>query len=194
MDIVSTVLTLFFILGIWSFLVENNIWFRFVTRTFVAFTAAHYLVQAFIFIRNNAILPLMGGEVIILIPLILGLLTLGNLNKNTAWINMYPVAFMVGVGLGLNLRGTAGSTIINLQRTMLPLTTIDNIIIVIFAITPIIYFFYTRPEGGALKIPTQIGRYAMMLTFGALYANYGLTRYTYLLNAVKRILLAIGLA
>jgi hypothetical protein len=193
MDFISSFLTLFFIFGIWSFLVKNNIWFRFATRTFVAFTSAHYIALAIVFIRNNAILPLIGGNLLVIIPLLLGLLTLGNISKQTVWLNMYPVAFMVGVGLGLNLRGTAGSTIVNLKSTMLPLVSLNNIVIVIFAITPIIYFYYTRPEGGILDIPIKFGRYAKKITVGALYANYGLTRFTYLLNAIKSILQALSL-
>jgi hypothetical protein len=189
----SSILALFFIFGIWSFLYVNNIWFKFVTQTFVAFTAAHYLVTATIFLQSNTITPLMAGQIVLLIPLIIGLLTLSRLSKTYGWINMYPVALMIGVGLGLNLRSTSQSLIVNISSTILPLTSIDNIIIIICAITPILYFIFTRREKGMLEIPTKIGRYAMMLYFGALYANYGNSRFTYLLNAIQRVCAALGL-
>jgi hypothetical protein len=192
-DIISSALTFFFIFGILSFLHTDNVWFRFVTRTFVAFTSAHYLVLATQFIQSNALLPIIGGEVLLIIPLIIGLLTLGRLSKTYGWINMYPVAVMVSVGIGLSMRSNAISTIININKTILAPTSIDNIIIIICAVCTIVYFIFTRKDEGILKYPTQIGRYALMLTFGALYANYGLTRFTYLLNTVQRLLTALGL-
>jgi hypothetical protein len=192
-DLISSALTFFFIFGILSFLHKENIWFRFVTRTFVAFTAAHYLVLATQFIQSHAITPLIAGEIIWIIPLVLGLLTLTRLSKSYGYLNMYPVAVMIAVGLGLSMRSNAVSTIINISRTMLVPTTLDNIIIIICALTTLSYFIFTRKEKGYLKYPTQIGRYALMLTFGALYANYGLTRFTYLLNTIDRLLSAAGI-
>lgn len=193
-DLISSSLTFFLIFGILSFLHTDNIWFRFVTRTFVAFTSAHYLVLATQFIESNAILPIIGGEILLIIPIIIGLLTLSRLTKSYGYLNMYPVAVMVAVGIGLSMRSSAISTIISIKSTMLSPTSIDNILIIVCALCTFVYFIFTRKEKGILQIPTKIGRYVLMLTFGALYANYGLTRFTYLLNTIQRLLTAVGLS
>lgn len=91
------------------------------------------------------------------------------------------------------MRGRAGTVVINLLATMKPLNNLNNIVIIVCAITPMVYFLFSAKNRISIQIG-RIGRYAMMVAFGATFANVGLTRLSYLMGAILNILRAFGLA
>jgi hypothetical protein len=60
------------------------------------------------------------------------------------------------------------------KGTMLPLTMQDgigqligNVVIIVGVLTVLIYFFFSSPHKGPLKVTARIGIYFLMLSFGA---------------------------
>jgi len=124
---------------------------------------------------NLAITPLLGGQIVLIIPIILGLTTWTILSTKYAWISRYAMCTMIGVGTGIALVGTIKANItgqlvatINQARAL----NLNNAIMIIIVLSTFIYFFFTtspripKPLADARSVIEKIARYSMMAAFG----------------------------
>lgn len=189
----GNLLGVFLIATIFSYLWKDNRIYRFAASTYIGFSVAHGMILQYEFLKKGLFSDLAAGKLISIVPLLLGLMCFTSLSRGYRWLNRYALALMLGTSLGLDLRGRAGTVVINLLATMKPLNNLNNIVIIVCAITPMVYFLFSAKNRISIQIG-RIGRYAMMVAFGATFANVGLTRLSYLMGAILNILRAFGLA
>jgi hypothetical protein len=158
-------------LGIYSFLVKDNPFFRIVEKLFVGLGAGYYAALGVRSIIQLGIAPLGEGKWVTLIPLALGVMVFARFVKPIAWVSKIPVAVIVAVGAALTLRGSAQAQFMTqIVGTMQPLNSIDNVILVFGTMAVLLYFFFKKvpegPAGRTLGLVRSVARVLMMVSFG----------------------------
>jgi len=162
--------------------------------------AGYSFVMGIKAVRDNAILPLLKGELIWIIPILLGLVIYLQLSKKTMHFARIPIAIIIGVGLGLSIRRVLLAEIVGQIRAsaidfsaLSPLGVINNIIILVGTITAISYFLMSKEQTGVFGNITRIGRLYLMATFGAMFGNAIFGNISVVAGRVEYILKAFGL-
>jgi len=175
-------------LTIYSYpLYKENPVYRFSEHMYIAVMLAVGLVTNFSNVMRMCITPLMQGNIMMIIPLIIGLMIYAMLIPDYRWVSRYPVALLVGAGFGLGIRGTIGP---NIQDAIVSTITapsgggimewINFLYIAVGLICSLMYFLLTYEHSGALQAPTRIGRLFIMIGLGAYFGNTVLFRFTML--------------
>jgi hypothetical protein len=201
---IGAILTLF----VFSFLLGDTPLFRFAQAIFVgvavgyATTVAIYLVLLPLLFEPLLTNP--GRNWPLVVPLILGLLLLLKVRAVWAPFGNIGVGFLFGVGgalaIGGALSGTlvpqAGATVISLSPTQGLGTTINNLILAIGTIGALLSFRFTI--GGGRPITRNldalgrgwgsIGRYFVVIAFGAIFAQTAISRISVLIGRIYYLL------
>jgi protein-S-isoprenylcysteine O-methyltransferase Ste14 len=72
-----------------------------------------------------------------------------------------------------------------ISATMIPLTSFNNILVVVFVLCGLFYFFFSKAHTGFFNPISKIGIYTLMIGFGA---GFGLTVMGRVALLVQRIL------
>lgn len=182
-----------FMLVIYSYvLYKENPVYRFGEHTYIAIMLAVNLLVNFRNVVQICIEPLMGGDISMIVPLVLGIMIFALLIPEYRWVSRYPVALLVGAGFGLGIRGTIGPNIIDatIDTITAPvggglMDWVNFIYIAVGVITASMYFLLTFEHTGALKQPTRIGRLFIMIGLGAYFGNTVLFRLTMLTSRAQ---------
>lgn len=168
-------------------LYKENVTYRFAEYTYVGIALAITVITNFIYVVRVAINPLLGGEILMIVPLVLGCLMFTMLIPEYRWLSRYPIALLVGAGFGLGIRGTIGP---NLQDAIISTITAPTeggalawfnfAYIAVGLVCSIMYFLLTIEQTGVLKAPTRIGRLFIMVGLGGYFGNTVLFRFTML--------------
>jgi len=163
----------------------NNPFYRFAEHTFVAVSMGNMIVMAYRYLQGNVFEPVIQGDLILLIPIVAGLMLYFRFSKKYFYVCRWPLSFMVGIGLGLTLRGwTHGwlyqgmikATILPLFVAGDPMGSFNNIVVVVITLTVLSYFLFSIEHKGTLGYSARIGRYIMMVMFGVMFANIAFGR------------------
>jgi len=110
---------------------------------------------------------------------------------NIRWLNRWPLSLYVGNYMGIALRASITHNFALITGTLLlgkKLTTdVNALIFWIATMTVISYFIFTRKHTGALGITSKIGRYFIMVSFGALWGGTLYERLALLSASLKAI-------
>jgi len=168
-------------------LYKENATYRFAEYLYVGIALAITVITNFAYVVGVAINPLLDGEILMIVPLVLGCLMFTMLIPEYRWLSRYPIALLVGAGFGLGIRGTIGP---NLQDAIISTITAPTeggalawfnfAYIAVGLICSIMYFLLTIEQTGALKAPTRIGRLFIMIGLGGYFGNTVLFRFTML--------------
>jgi hypothetical protein len=168
-------------------LYKENPVYRFAEHLYIAVMLAVNLVVNFGNVMRICVTPLMGGDILMIIPLILGIMIYAMLIPEYRWVSRYPIALLVGAGFGLGIRGSIGP---NIQDAIVSTITrptdggamawINFLYIAVGLICSVLYFLLTYEHSGALQAPTRIGRLFIMVGLGAYFGNTVLFRFTML--------------
>lgn len=168
-------------------LYKENVTYRFAEYTYVGIALAITVITNFAYVVGVAINPLLDGEILMIVPLVLGCLMFTMLIPEYRWLSRYPIALLVGAGFGLGIRGTIGP---NLQDAIISTITAPTeggamawfnfAYIAVGLICSIMYFLLTIEQTGVLKAPTRIGRLFIMVGLGGYFGNTVLFRFTML--------------
>jgi hypothetical protein len=174
--------------------------FRFAEHTFISTSLTISVVVAYQTLSSNAFLPISRGDYTYFIPIVLGLLLYTLPFKEVRWISRYPLAFVVGVGTGIAMRGSVHAQMVNqvlaaitLPNAPQPVDWFNFFFSLIAFLTSTSYFIFTKEHSGVMKIPTQIGRYMIMLALGSYFGNTILFRMSMLSGRVEEILKVFGI-
>jgi len=169
-----------------SFVFRDNIIFKISQYTFIGVAAGHYIVMGVKNIRDFGWTHLAGGEIIYVVVFVLGVLLYFRFSKEYYWLYRYPIAFLVGNGVGISIRAAIHSDFtMNIAATAAPLVaatpmdTFNNIVIFVGVITALSHFIFTY-EGmhkGTLGYVPKVGRWMMLMAFGASFGNTVMTRF-----------------
>jgi hypothetical protein len=191
-----------FTILVWTFLYKDNDLYVFAEYTYVGVSVGYGFAVAIKNIIDMGINPIMAGEVLLIIPLILGFLLYANFIPKYRWVSRWPLSVLVGLGVGLAMRGAIKSDFIDqIRGTLIPLVSpegpfqsFNNILIVITVITILYYFVYTvepNPKtalGSLSRNVRTLARVLMMVGFGAAYGNVMMYRFTIFLGRAQYIL------
>lgn len=178
---------LFLTLAVWSFLWKINPVYRFAEHVFIGFGAAHFGVVVYHgTMQSNLFRPLAGGDFLLVIPLLLGLVYLARLVPKYSWLSRYPMALNMGVAAGVGVRGALQGTLFPQMMTMLrPITSLNGLLILIGVAVTIFYFFFGFEAKGPAAGVKSFGRLVMMMYFGSVFGNTVMSRLSYLLGRLQ---------
>ncbi len=191
METLGTWVAVFMTLGLLSFAIGENPFYRLVEHLYVGVAAAHSMIIGWENLQNNAFTPMMEeGEIAKIIPVILGILLYARFIKGQLWLSRIPMSALVGIGVGLTVRGTITAEFLNqIRATLIPLNSIDNIIIVFGVISVLMFFYFTRKDTNPLfNYSGTVGRYIMMIAFGALFGNAAMGRMSLMIGRLRFLL------
>lgn len=176
----------FYTIAATSYAFRDNIVFKFAENTFIGIAAGHAIVMGVKNVRDYGWAHIMQGEMIYAVVFVLGIMLYFRFSREYYWLYRYPIAFLVGNGVGISIRAAIHSDfIVNIAATASPLVattpldTVNNIIIFVGCITALSHFIFTY-EGmhkGSLGWIPKIGRWMMLLAFGASFGNTVMTRF-----------------
>ena len=156
-----------------SFLYKENRFYRAAEHIYVGAGAGYSLVMGYTNVLNKAWNPIVQkGQIQMLIPVILGVLLFARFTKSVRWAARIPLALLVGLGAAIALRGAVEAQFISQVRaTMVPLTNINNLILVTGVAGVLCYFFFTFPKSRPIQVGASYGRWLIMITMGAAFGN-----------------------
>ncbi len=199
------------ILGIWSGLLlmlfiysyplyKENPLFRFAEHTYIGMALAIAVITSIQTTNRIAITPLTRGEFIYIIPLLLGFSIYFILHADYRWISRYPIAVLVGSSIGLGMSGviipnitTQLATTITFPGTVDFMSMFDYFYIGLGTFFAVMYFILTYEHKGAMKYPTRLGRYLIMIGLGAYFGNTVLFRMSMLSGRAQYFLQVLGI-
>jgi len=160
-------------IGVYTFLWKENPFYRFVEHAFIGLGAGYALVMGYTNIVNKAWTPLTKGRIEFLIPVVLGLMLFGRFAKGLAWTARIPLAFVVGMGSAIALRGSVQAEFVEqIKAAMTPINSLDNLLILIGTLGVLAFFLFTvNQENALMRSANYVGRVTMMLCFGAIFAS-----------------------
>ncbi len=165
---VSSILT---IIG-FSYLFKENELYKAVEHLYVGVAAGYTVVMGYTNVVNKVWGPLTTkGQISVLIPAALGFcLFMPYINKSLGWLRRLPVAVIVGIGGALALRtAVVEQFVAQIRSTVIPLNSINNIIVVLGVAATLCYFIFTVKPNPALKVGVESGKWVIMVTLGAAF-------------------------
>jgi hypothetical protein len=180
----SNLVGAFFTLCIFSFLYKDNPFYQMAEQLLVGISLAYGLVIVF----NRVFIPyvyqpiVLKHQFILIFPAMLGILYLFRFSRKLSWLSRYPIAFsMMAVGAGVPM-GIHAGILVQMRQAMVPLETVNLVLIFIGTIAVLLYFFFSKAHSGVYGKFVNVGKWYMMIGFGA---SFGLT-------VMARISLLIG--
>ncbi len=202
---VSLVLTLL----VFSYLLGDNFLYRLAVHVLVGVAAAYAVIVAL----ESVLVPwfeatlladtdgreaatMAAVRIVGVIPLLIGVLLLLKFSPRLAPVGDLGLAVIIGVGLAVALVGAVAGTIVPLAQEAgerIGDDTVDGAIILVGAITTLLYFQYFAVErGGEIRRPrlfrglAAVGQIFITLALGALYAGAIVTSLTIFSDVVRQ--------
>ncbi|MDY0152879.1 MAG: hypothetical protein RBS43_11445 [Candidatus Cloacimonas sp.] len=183
-ELMSNLVGAFFTLCIFSFLYKDNPFYQMSEQLLVGISLGYGLV----FTYERIFIPFLWQPIVLkhnfmlIIPAILGMLYLFRFSRKLGWLSRYPIAFsMMSIGMGVPM-GIHASILVQMRQGMVPLETINLFLIFVGTIAVLLYFFFSKAHTGIYGKFVNVGKWYMMIGFGA---SFGLT-------VMARISLLIG--
>jgi hypothetical protein len=188
-----------------SYIYKETPLFRTVEHIYIGLLAGNEVVYNLKSIQTLGVEAIVAGSWFMIIPIILGILLFTRFVPKYIWVNRYPTAFITGIGTGVLLRGVFKGQIIGqilatakpLYVAGDPLTSFNNIVVAVAVVSVLLYFIFTFKRTKITEPVTRVGRYLLMIAFGAGFANALMGRASLLFAPVKYLLinwLGIGVA
>lgn len=198
----------FFVIGILSALYKYNVWYRFCEYTFIAVSVAITVTVAWRTILNNAILPLLSGDLFLIFPIAVGLLYLTRISKRYGYLARISMGIMVGTTLGAAIRVMVQNQIIDqilpvISVNWLSIGNLGEFIGTFYAwiglIAGLTYFLFTTTwiRGQSRRgydLLARGGQIVMLMFIAAQFANTTMGRQSIFIERIYFLLQAFGLA
>lgn len=173
---ISVIVTFIGVINTYSliFLGADNPLYR--TMTWIAVGGGIFAVVYFAgkSVLEVAIHPLIGGEFIYIVPIIMGLTNYFILWPKYSWIARYNLAFIFGVTQGV-LFGRGTATWLRQLILTAKIVTIENFLTVVLMFFVGMYFTFHKEwsplEGKVSGKMREVGRLVLMLIFGGTLAQ-----------------------
>jgi hypothetical protein len=175
-------------LGAFSYLFKENPVFKAVEHVYVGAAAGYTITMGFNNLVTKVWHPVTGsGKYYLIIPVILGLMLFAPyFGSRYAWMRRYPLSFVIGIGAGITTRTAVVEQFARqLSATVIPMVSIDNLIIFLGVVTVLSYFFFTLKQSPVLKASSEAGKWVIMITFGAAFGNAIMGRISLVIDRVR---------
>ena len=176
-----------FTIAAFSYLFSENEMYKAAEHIYVGAAAGYTIVLGFGNVVNKGWRPLVEeGHFYVLVPVIMGLLLFAPyVGTQFGWLRRIPIAFIVGVGAGIAIRSAVIENFVKqIDATVMPLNSINNILIVLGVLTVLSYFFFTFRSTRSLKVSSELGKWLIMITFGASFGNAAMGRISLLIGRI----------
>lgn len=169
----------FLTLCIFSFLYKDNPFYKFAERL-VAGVATGFWTML-LYYKNfipKIYNPLSHGEILYIIPTILGIMMWSRFSRNWSWISRYSIAFYIGISSGVAVPVMLYTYLFKqLEATIAFPITLDwagfnTLLIVVAVLSALVYFFFSMAHKGIIGSVSKVGIYVIMVGFGA---GFGMT-------------------
>lgn len=200
MNVFGIWLGVFFTFSIFSFLYKDNPFYKLAEQIFVGLSAGYWLIYVIYktLIPNlfDKLIQDFSGNLILLLPMLLGLMMLARVIPKAQWISRYPLAIVVGTGAALNILRYLKSDLINqVAATMINpfaqptlVEQIGTILVIIGTICGVYYFYFSKKQEGMFQIPSKIGIWFLMVSFGATFGYTVMARISLLIGRLEFLL------
>lgn len=188
----------FFTIVLVSAVFKDNPLYWFAEHTYVGLYAGYGVALTYFnYIRQNVTKGLMtDGEWSLLIPIIIGVLIYTRYIKSISWLSRYTICFQLGIGSGYVLAKDFKPFFVDQVRaTFLPLwgsgdwwVDVSNWVYVIGTVCSLVYFLFTIQKKGVQGKVSLVGRYTMMVAFGAAFGNTVMARVSLFLGRMQFLL------
>ena len=203
-DLFAIWITVFFTLAIYTFLYRENLWFRLATAIYLGLATGYSITVDLKYLRDQwSGMWTSSGLMMTLFAfaILVGLLWYFRFSKKYFYLYRWPLAIIVGTGIGMAMRTIIFAQFLDQIRgqVSLPLFvagdalgSFSNILIAIMVPCVLLYFWFTgigaRREGAAMKTIDAIARYTMMAGFGSAFGYTVLTRYSLFIGRCQYLL------
>ena len=184
-------------LMIFSFLYRDNPVYRFAEHLFVGIANGYYIALYWHnSLRPNLFEPLSQGNIIYLVPLILGLMYFARFIPKISWLVRIPIGFMIGWSSGISIPATFQALVLRqIEGTVVtpgsftqPIEGIWSLVILIGVISTLIYFYFSTEHKGFLKPASRLGIIFIMIGFGASFGYTVMARISLLIGRIQFLL------
>jgi len=201
MTVLGVWLGAYFTFCIFSFLYKDNPFYKLAEQLFVGLSAAYWFVYTIynILIPNlfGKLLSDFSGNLMLLIPAVLGVMMLVRLIPKLEWVSRYPIALVIGTSAGIGmLRYMKSDVLSQVTATMInPLQMatlggkIGAFVLIIGTICGIMYFYFSRKQEGVLGYTSKIGIWFLMVSFGASFGYTVMARISLLIGRLQFLLM-----
>lgn len=189
-------------LAIYSFLYKDNPVYKVAEYIFVGMSAGYW--AAFLwwnYAYPNLFEPLAAGHYWNIIPILMGLMMFTQLSRRTSWLVRFPLTFVLGVSLGLQIvAAVEGDMVPQITGTFSPFakgalfvtydfwTSVGYIVLLVGVLATITYFFFSREHKGFLGASSKLGIYFLMVAFGASFGYTVMARISLLFGRLHFLL------
>jgi len=173
-EVFSNLVGAFFTLCIFSFLYKDNPLYQMAEQLLVGLSVGYSLVLTYhrVFIPYVYQPIVIRHQFVLIIPFLIGILYLTRLTRKWSWLSRYPIAFSVmGVGSSFAL-SLHTAILVQMRQAMVPLESVNLTLIFIGTLTTLLYFFFSKAHSGTYGKFVNVGKWYMMVGFGA---SFGLT-------------------
>ncbi|MFH1844176.1 MAG: hypothetical protein ABIF77_13295 [bacterium] len=209
---IAAVLTLM----VFSFLYRDNPFYKFAEHLLVGVSAAYFMVLGFwATLWPNAVVKLIPAaarvtnpeaevgepDLLVLVPVALGLLLLSRLWPRWAWLSRWATAFAIGTTAGYNLTRYLRSDFLNqiassvrpgmilfADGELLSIASANQLITLLGTVCGLAYFTYARTSAGPIGRMARIGIMFLMVTFGASFGYAVMGRVAVLIGRFRELL------
>lgn len=188
--VISFVLTLL----VFSYLLGDNPFFRFVSALFIGVTAGYFtVVIIYQVLLARLVVPLLQGSRLTLVPLLLSGLMLMKLSPRLTRLGNPPMALLVGVGAAVALGGAVLGTLFGQVKGALaffnpamnqpgspqPLLIAEGVFFLIGTLATLAYFNFSARKTRYLEVKPRwpvavfaaVGKVFIAITLGAVFAG-----------------------
>jgi len=186
-SVISMWIAALFTIWIYSIAFRDNVFFKFAEYTYVGAAAGHGIVYAFDNVQRYGWVPLSRGYYLYILVFVLGLMLFTRYHKRYYWLSRYPMAAVVGLGVGLSMRALISAQLVDQIAATAALkivgvdtsTAFNNALFIIIVVVVTYYFIFSFPKlhAGKMGVIPKLARLAMMGSFGYAFGNSALTRY-----------------
>ncbi len=205
-------------LAIFSFLIKENRFYRLFEHLFIGIAAGYLpIVTVKTFLWPQVFEPMLGFNTIVfpdgtvstpynplyllyLLPFAFGLLYYFIYSKRHAWIAKVVIGFSLGASAGLSFQGFFAEIIPQIFSSFKPLvvfeagqidwmTSFNHTLFIVILFSVMYYFFFTfRRESRILTKTAYVGRFFMMVCFGAFFGSTVMARMALLVERLQFLL------
>ncbi|NIN63703.1 MAG: hypothetical protein GTO63_03110, partial [Anaerolineae bacterium] len=102
------------------------------------------------------------GEVSWIIPILLGLALFTRYSKQYAWLSRWPLALLVGVGIGVAMGSQVDASFVaQIRSTVTGVNNLNQALLAIMVVLTVTYFIFSigkvQREEGVFKYTSQLG-------------------------------------
>jgi len=200
MNVFGIWLGVFFTFSIFSFLYKDNPFYKLSEQIFVGLSAGYWFIYTIYYVMiPNLFSKLIGdfnANAILLIPGFLGLLMLLRIIPKLQWISRYPLSLVIATTAGVsivlslqtNIMQQITATMFNPFAAETTSQMIGGLLLIIGTICGIYFFYFSKKQEGLSAIPSKIGIWFLMLSFGASFGYTVMARISLLIGRLDFLL------